>query len=542
MTARPVATAAPTSRRGRLRLRNGSDELGVRWRAWAAWLTLPAIVLGVFIYPEPHLAPMPTPPALGLLALAAIGLGLLGRPRLLILLPVAAAYIPSLQIGFAAILLTLALFVAAYGGRRLTRPLDGLDRIFIGVLVWTTGAWLVNIGIETDAWSFPVFVVTFLAPWLLLFVARAAPWTVEELRIVLGMWAALAIAQVAPALLKPLVLGLPEAYTIPLILLQIGQLPLLRVLIGEFSADLTTGTTQSAHHLGVLLLLALVLLGMLALALGRRLISVLIALTLFAFLMTDSKHVVLAAMVPAGVLIGKAVWPALTRRRRTIVKLLALVAVLLIGPPIIVRAVDLAVRDLWGSYIALTTINPKTQLVIRTTRLMGENDLQTWIGHGPGSFATRAATIRATDVLFKEANRLPAFIPPHTGQSYRSVAFDLYTFDIADQARYRSGALTNPFSSLVGIIGEYGLAGSLLVFGFFLGLARAGYRLWRSDAEPGFRAAGATIGFALPLFILLGIFDSYFEQPDLTGALAVLALVVIAAGDLGGAGARKTAD
>jgi hypothetical protein len=507
-------------------------EAGVPWGRWAAIMALPATLLGVLVYPEPHLSPMALAPALGLLGLAGLLIARTGRLRLMILLPVVAAYVPSLQVGFAAILLTLALFVAKYGGQRLVRPLDLIDRLLLATLVWAGGSWAVNLGIETDLWSLPMLLVTFLAPWLLLFVARAAPWTPGDLQTILGVWLALALAQLGPALLKPLALGVPEAYGIPLILLQIGRLPLLRVLVGEFSADLITGTTQSAHHLGVLLLLALTMLVMLALATGRPIATLLLLVTLFGFLMTDSKHVVLAGIVPGAVLLRKAVWPALTRRKRGLLKVVALVLLLIVGPPVLVRALDLVVRDVWKSYVALSTINPKTQLILRTARVLGENDLQTWLGHGPGSFATRAATIRATDVLFKEEDRLPGFIPPHTGRTYRSVAFDLYTFDIADQARYRSGALTNPFSSLVGIIGEFGLAGSVLVFGFVLALAREGYRLWRTaNAGAGFRAAGATLGFAMPLFVVLGIFDSYFEQPDLTGALAVLALVVIAARD-----------
>ena len=507
-------------------------EPGVPWRRWAVILAVPATVLGVVIYPAPNLSPMPLAPALGLLCVAGMLIALSGRLRLMILLPVVAAYIPSLQVGFAAILLTLALFVAAYGGQRLVRPLDHVDRLLLAVLVWAAGAWVVNLGIETDLWSLPMLLITFFAPWLLLFVARAVPWTGRDLQVILGAWLALALAQLGPALLKPVALGVPEAYGNPLILLQIGRLPLLRVLVGEFSADMITGTTHSAHHLGVLLLLASTLLLMLALAAGRRGVTLLLLVTLFGFLMTDSKHVVLASVIPGAVLVRKALWPAMGTRTRGLLKLAALALLLILGLPIIVRALDPAVRNEWKSYIALSTINPKTQLILRTGRVLGENDLQTWLGHGPGSFATRAATIRATDVLFKDTDRLPGFIPPHTGRTYRSVAFDLYTFAIADQVRYRSGALTNPFSSLIGIIGEFGLVGSLLVFALVLAVAREGYRLWRtSEAGVGVRAAGATLGFAMPLFIVLGIFDSYFEQPDLMGALAVLALVVLAARD-----------
>ena len=62
-------------------------------------------------------------------------------------------------------------------------------------------------------------------------------------------------------------------------------------------------------------------------------------------------------------------------------------------------------------------------------------------------------------------------------------------------------------------------------------MAREGFRRWRDgDAELRVRAAGATLGFAVPFLVVLGIFDSYFEQPDITAAIVTLALVTLAGG------------
>ncbi len=507
--------------------------LGVPWRRWAALLCIPTLLLGVVAYPAVHLQRVPLSVAALVVFAAAAAIVFTGQLRLLILLPVIAAYLSSLQVGFLAQLIALGYFLLEHGGRRLVRPLDTFDWLLLLVLLWTGTTWLANLGTETDVWSLPMFALTFLAPWLLLFVARAAPWTRRDLSVILGVWLALAAAQLAPAFVKPVVIGEPGAYSVPLLLLEIVRVPLIATLLGDLNADVTTGTTQGAHHLGIAMLLAAALLVSLAIATGRRIASALLLGMVYVFLMTDSKHVIISAVMPGAVYAAIVVWPVMSARARHAATLAGLAVALVAVPYFALRAARFIVEGVWKPYMALATINPKTQLVLRTGRLLGENNLRTWIGRGPGSYATRAATTRATDVLFKEQSQLPSFIPAHTGESYRSVAYDLYTSEIAEQARYRSGALTNPFSSVVGIVAEYGLAGSIVVLGFFGALTRAGYRLWRrAGASPPLRAAGATLGFAMPLVVLLGIFDSYLEQPDITGLVLVLALVTLAGSEL----------
>jgi hypothetical protein len=315
---------------------------------------------------------------------------------------------------------------------------------------------------------------------------------------------------------------------VPHLPLQLTRLGHLQPLATGRAADDTTGTAESAHHLGIAMLLLVVLLASVALASRRRIVTPLLLVVLFVFMMTDSKHVILSA-IPAGLIYTwLVIRPARSRAWRRRVRAGLLVLGLTVGPWVAVRVADFAVNGLWRPYVVLATINPKVQLFIRTGHLLARNDVTTWIGLGPGSFATRAATIRASDVLFKEGNRLPSFIPPFTSPAYRSVVYDLYTSAIVATARYRSGALTNPFSSLIGIVGEYGLLGTIVVAGFFYLLARAGFRRWRDEsADPFWRAAGATVGFAIPLLVVLGIFDSYFEQPDVTALIMLLALVAL---------------
>jgi hypothetical protein len=281
-----------------------------------------------------------------------------------------------------------------------------------------------------------------------------------------------------------------------------------------------------------LLLLAIVLLVARSAALRRLESWPVLLLMIFAFLMTDAKHVVLAA-VPSGLLFAWIVLrPLLSRSARQLAAVAILVAVLLGGGWVAREVTALVKQGLWKPFLSLATFNPKVQLVLRTVDRLEQNDVSTWLGLGPGSYATRAATIRATDVLFKEAERLPGVIPPHTGDSYRAAAYDLYTSEIASTVKYRSAVMTTPFSSLVGVVAEFGLLGALLVGWLFVALMVRAWRTWTDVAlGPSARAVGATLGFAVPLLITLGLFDSYFEQPDITAPIVMLGVVMLGALD-----------
>lgn len=444
-----LAPAAVADRSAPLR---GSELGGVRWRRWAVLLAAPALLIGILGYPDIHARTMPLAVAVLLLAAAGAGLVLSGRPHLVILLPLISAFLPSPQAGFAAYLIALALVIVVYGPRRMIRQPDAVDWLLLAVVGWAGMSWLVNLGIETDPWSLPLFALTFLAPWLIIFVARAAPWSRIDREGLFGCWLALAVAQLAVVYVKPLVLGLYGAYGVPLALVQFGNANLLRDLAFGSAVDVTFGTMQSAHHLGIALLLLLASYVALRLASGRRMLTLLSVTIGFAFLMTDSKHVILAAIPGALVYVARVVWPHLSRSARRALVAGAVAFALLLGWRAGVVVGRVIVRNLWEPYVTLATFNPKVQLIVRTAERLGRNDLNTWIGLGPGAFASRAATIRATDVLYKETAQLPAFIPAHTGDSYRAAAYDLYTSEVAATATFRSGALTNPFSSLVGIL------------------------------------------------------------------------------------------
>lgn len=511
-----------------------TDGIDPRWKWWTLACAIPALVLGVVLYPDVQLESMPPGPAV-LAAIAGAGAILLaGRPRLIVLVPLASAYLPSLQIGFVSYAIALGVIIPIALARRIARPLDIVDWSLLAVALLAVVSWLANLGPETDLWSLPMFALTFLTPWLLFFFARALEWTRPDIKVLIGVWLALAMSQVLVALAKPLLLGMPGMYAVPLLLAEAAQLSVRALLPVTQSADLTFGSTTSAHHLGIAMLLATCFLVAFSLAARRPRWSWYAVVTLFVFLMTDSKHVVLAALIPAGWFLAEVVWPRLDFAWR--LRLAGAGIALAIGIVAVIgaRLSELAVSGLWRPYVELAAINPKVRLVLRTTDRMTEGGLHSWIGYGPGSFASRAATIRASEVLYKSEAGAD-FVPSHTGDSYRQVAYDLYTAEIARTAGFRSGALTNPFSSLVGIAAEFGLIGSAVVLVLLLASARTGFSAWRcGDCPPAWRAAGAAAGFGVPLLLFLGIFDSYFEQPDVTAVLVALLLVATVAPEVAG--------
>ncbi len=502
------------------------SALGSQVRRWLAWLAIPALLVGVVLYPDIHSRVMGTAVGaavvLGLLALVALR----GSARLVALVPLAAGYLPAATAGFVAGASALFVLLMLVGARRAAAPLEDADTPLLAMLAWAILAWLVNLGQQTDAWSLPVSLLMFWCPWLVVFLLRSARWSVRELNTVSAAWIALIAVQLLPAILKPLAQGDIAAFLVPLLPVELLGLRLPGHDAITAAADITNGTLRSAHHLGVVTVLGIIYLLALSWRTRRGRALVTVVLLGVMLLMADAKHVVLSAVLVGVPTFAVLLWPELTRRAR--VRLASAGVILVLGGVALAGAavVQIVRAGLWEPLVGIASFNPKVLLVTRTAQLMDPGALHTWIGYGPGAYASRAASSRATGALFKDERQLPAFIPPFTPPAYESVVYDLYTADIATTTRFRSGMLTNPFSSLIGIIGEYGILGTM-VFAVFAGaLVRRGYVTWRDDRRSGSqRAFGATLATAIPLLIVLSFFDTYFEQPDVVVPIALLWLL-----------------
>jgi hypothetical protein len=494
---------------------------------WLAWCSVPAFVIGVLLYPDARIHPMGTGLAAVLVGAGLAGTLWLGRPRLLVVVALAAGFLPSATGGFAALACTLILAMMFFGAERAGKALRWADIALLAALAWAALSWLVNLGRETDLWSLPLALLMFWAPWILVFLLRAS-YPAAASSHARSAWLALILVQFVPALLKPLATGMLGAYLVPLLPLELAGVTLPGHDAISAAADITTGTMTSAHHLGVVAVLGLAYLAAWYWR-ERRPLQLLGAAALgYLLLMADAKHVLLAFLLvgpPTGVIL---VWRELRRRARA--GLLVVGAVMVLGTTAFVgvQVASLVEVGLWQPLVGFAGINPKVQLYTRTAAQMKPDEVHTWIGYGPGAFASRAASSRATGALYKEETRLPSFIPSFTPPAYGRTVYDLYTASIVATSGYRSTVLTSPFSSIVGIVAEYGVLGSLLVGVFLVALVREGALAWRDAGRPArWRAAGAALAIAVPLLVVLGLFDSYFEQPDVVMPIAVLWLLVM---------------
>ncbi|HET8633633.1 MAG TPA: hypothetical protein VFL88_05765 [Gemmatimonadales bacterium] len=505
---------------------SGFAVLGPGVRRWVLWLAIPALLIGVALYPDIHDRVMGTASgAVVVLALLSL-VTLRGSARLLGLVPLGAGYLPATTAGFVAGAATLFLLLMLMGARRAAAPLEDADGPLLAILAWAILAWVVNLGQQTDAWSLPVSLLMFWCPWLIVFLLRSARWSERELNTMASAWMALIVVQLLPAFIKPLAQGDIAAYLVPLLPVELLGVRLPGHDAITAAADITNGTLRSAHHLGVVTVLGIIYLLALYWRNGRgRTVAAVFVLGAM-LLMADAKHVVLSAVLvgmPAGALL---LWPDLSRRAR--LRLASAGVVLVVGGAALAGAavVQVVRAGLWEPLVGVASFNPKVLLVTRTAHLMDPAALHTWIGYGPGAYASRAASSRATGALFKDETQLPDFIPPHTPPAYESVVYDLYTADIATTTRFRSGMLTNPFSSLIGIIGEYGILGTIVFVVFAAALVRRGTATWRDgNRAASQRAFGATLAMAIPLLLVLSFFDTYFEQPDVVVPIALLWLL-----------------
>lgn len=156
--------------------------------------------------------------------------------------------------------------------------------------------------------------------------------------------------------------------------------------------------------------------------------------------------------------------------------------------------------------------NPKYLLYQRCIQENINNPLSFFVGRGPGTFGSRVSNARASKVLVKNEIKLPDFVPTLTTPEYEEIMYGLYTEDFLRQSK--SGALMNPFASIIGIVMELGLIGTLLLGVFFYKtITIANKMINMQNVEMHWKAFAVTVNFCILYFLYASFFDQYFENP-----------------------------
>jgi hypothetical protein len=402
-----------------------------------------------------------------------------------------AALLPNGVFGLALLsmapLLVLARLLFSRGG------LNRLERRIAVLLLYAAGIWLVRIGNTTDPWTFPLYLFLDLLPIVLVLLIPQMARSPSHLKLIAVGWYAALGAQLFPLMAKPIALGEPSPFSL--------------------WYDLNHGTLTRAHYLGVLLILLGVFLGYYGSLRRNAPILFLTALSAFGVYVTGSKHALLAAIA------ALLVFGALRARGRVRWRSVAAagVAVLIVAGVFgrlfaLDDRISLSSTDKWVSYISLSD---KVVFVERTYTYFAAHPVDLLVGLGVGSYGSRVASSRATDVLYKEAYRLPAAIPSFTSGPYGESMRDLYTAADADRLS-GSNVAGNPFSSVVGVVAELGLLGTSLYLLIYSAVLRMALKVIQDDSSDLWRALAATSIFAIPFLLLLGVMDAYFSQPSVT--------------------------
>jgi hypothetical protein len=138
------------------------------------------------------------------------------------------------------------------------------------------------------------------------------------------------------------------------------------------------------------------------------------------------------------------------------------------------------------------------------------------LGEGPAAFGSHAARKRLPASLTDELDFpfLPRFVNPAYAAVLRAAdGPDKYT------------TLNRPISGLVGLVMEWGLAGSALLAALFWRLLRnALHTAGRMMDAPSFAMAITAVAGFLLLFVSL-VFRPYFEYPEIMAAVSALFLL-----------------
>lgn len=166
--------------------------------------------------------------------------------------------------------------------------------------------------------------------------------------------------------------------------------------------------------------------------------------------------------------------------------------------------------------------NQKAKLYNRAfVEMQKEDPWLWWIGTGPGTFASKASNTLAYDVMYKENQKIPEFIPAISSPWTKRYMSDLMTKEFTEQIQFISALLSLPTSGIVSLKFELGWPGLLLYFTcIFIQVVLLIHAGNKHDSK--IRNWIWIWALFWLLFSLMMFFDNYQEQPVIAYPLMML--------------------
>jgi hypothetical protein len=157
-----------------------------------------------------------------------------------------------------------------------------------------------------------------------------------------------------------------------------------------------------------------------------------------------------------------------------------------------------------------------------------QSDNITWLfGVGPGKLGSRASNTLSYDILYKDGQKIPSFIGPHSSPWAKRIMSDLWTEGISRRMKGISSTLANPFTGIASIKGELGLVGLILFLFVMIVQSLNVLRSTQKFEKYQLQTWGIVLSICWLSIPLLMIIDNYMEKPQIMIPLFLLSCLLV---------------
>lgn len=331
-----------------------------------------------------------------------------------------------------------------------------------------------------------------------------------------------------------------------LIFIQLVLLPFQGIINLDFQpGDWARGTFQDAHKTGFYILLLFISLFTMPLfakeiplkRLFRFKNMIYIFFLIYVLLLTDAKIIYLCFFFAICLFFGFMLFGKLRGKIKSVslskVTVLAIISLGMISiVPSMVEAYNKTVFNRSHSIVQYMEeqgkVSYKMLFYKRVFVNMLEDNALAWVfGVGPGKLGSRASNTLAYDVLYKEDQKIPAFIKPHSSPWVVKYMSDLWSEDIALKMRFTSSTLVSPFAGIASIKGELGIIG-LLMF-LILSFLFSHQLIIKANmiGSSHIRSWAFTLAIFWMAIPVLSIFDNFMEKPQIILPMFLLSVIIL---------------
>jgi len=385
-----------------------------------------------------------------------------------------------------------------------------LTKVFVILVAYLGLTSIAFVGYNSDLWSFLLYLITFLSYPICAFLLLRIDLSDDDIFFMLKVLLTVIFSHLISVLLYPLILGSINDYTS-----AVGSLMAFANSLGmSFPVDdypwgdWHMSSLSSSNIVGLISSIFGVFCLFCALFKEKVYYYLLMGLSFLIYIMTDTKHTYAITIIGIYLLL----WWVHLLINKWWVNLF-----LYIGAFVLFIIFSINMINIWNSLDNIErkytedVQNSKYELIQRSVKLIKEHPMAFLVGRSPGTYGSRIASSRAGDVIAKKEIKLPSFIPNRASSDYAWAMDGLYTETILVQSK--SGAMQNPFASMIGIVMEMGIIGGLLFFFILYSIFIFCNKFIKETTSLIWKAYAITVMFAILYMIWGSIFEQYFEVP-----------------------------